>query len=301
MADSQLDIQSLRAHETELGSLRILRALPRRQRRTVGAWCFLDRYGPLSFTAGKPMDVAPHPHIGLQTVSWLLQGEIIHNDSLGCEGLMRAGQLNLMTAGHGIAHSEETPRTNSGTLEGVQLWVALPRDRRNIGPSFHHYGSLPVLDFTSGTVTLIAGTLLQQTSPAEMFTPIVGAEIAFRTREALVLPVRSDFEHAVLVLQGEVSLNKRPLEGQTLHYLGTNRDELHLTGSPDARLLFIGGEPFKDPILMWWNFVGSTHEEISEAREDWVQHRRFGEVKAYCGARLPAPDLARVVPANPAS
>src|SRR6187200_2984561 len=129
-------IQSLPARETELGSLRILRALPRRQRRTVGAWCFLDRYGPLTFNSGSPMDVAPHPHIGLQTVSWLLQGEIIHNDSLGCEALMRAGQLNLMTAGHGIAHSEETPVTNSGTLSGVQLWVALPPSQRDIAPVF---------------------------------------------------------------------------------------------------------------------------------------------------------------------
>src|SRR5688572_10137374 len=179
MSDPDPEVQSLRARETELGALRILRALPRRQRRTVGAWCFLDRYGPLRFASGTPMDVAPHPHIGLQTVSWLLQGEIIHNDSLGCEALMHVGQLNLMTAGHGIAHSEETPAANSGALDGVQLWVALPRDRRDMAPVFNHHASLPVLDVTAGTVTIIAGTLLEQTSPAQMFSPIVGAEIAF--------------------------------------------------------------------------------------------------------------------------
>jgi redox-sensitive bicupin YhaK (pirin superfamily) len=301
MSDSQPDIQSLPARETELGSLRILRALPRRQRRSVGAWCFLDRYGPLRFDAGTPMDVAPHPHIGLQTVSWLLQGEIIHNDSLGCEALMHAGQLNLMTAGHGIAHSEETPLANSGALDGVQLWVALPRDRRDIAPVFHHHAFLPVLDLAAGTATIIAGTLLEQTSPAQMFSPIVGAEIAFRAREPLLLPVRRDFEHALFVLQGEVQLDKRPLESGTLHYLGTNQDELHLSGSVGARVLLIGGEPLTDPIVMWWNFVGSSHEEISEAREDWIHHRRFGEVKAYRGARLPAPDLAKRAPANPAS
>jgi redox-sensitive bicupin YhaK (pirin superfamily) len=295
------DIQSLPARETELGSLRILRALPRSQRRTVGAWCFLDRYGPLSFSSGTPMDVAPHPHIGLQTVSWLLQGEIVHNDSLGYEALMRAGQLNLMTAGRGIAHSEETPKANSGTLEGVQLWVALPSDQRDSAPAFHHHATLPVLDFSAGTVTLIAGSLSGQTSPAQMFSPIVGAEIAFRSREPLVLPIRGDFEHALLVLQGDVSLNKRPLAGATLHCLGDNRDELHLTGSVDSRVLLIGGEPFTDPIVMWWNFVGTTREEIAEAREDWMNHRRFGEVKAYRGERLPAPDLARLAPANPAS
>jgi quercetin 2,3-dioxygenase len=295
------EIQSLRARETELGSLRILRALPRRQRRTVGAWCFLDRYGPLQFRDSTPMDVAPHPHIGLQTVSWLLQGEIVHNDSLGYEALMRAGQLNLMTAGHGIAHSEETPKTNSGVVDGVQLWVALPRDLRNIAPMFHHHASLPVLDVAAGTVTVIAGTLLEHTSPAQMFSPIVGAELGFRVTEPLVLPVRRDFEHAVFVLRGDVQFNNQPLEGATLHYLGTGREELRFTGTPDSRVLLLGGEPFTDPVLMWWNFVGTTHEEIAEAREDWMQHRRFGEVKAYRGDRLPAPDLARLAPANPAS
>ncbi len=239
------------------------------------------------------MDVAPHPHIGLQTVSWLLQGEIIHNDSLGCEAFMRAGQLNLMTAGQGIAHSEETPKANSGILDGVQLWVALPGGRRNMAPVFNHHASLPVLDFAAGTVTLIAGSLLDQTSPAQMFSPIIGAEIAFRSRERMLLPVRRDFEHAVLVLRGDVLLGKRSLEGGTLHYLGTNRDELDLTGSIDSRVLLIGGEPFNEPIVMWWNFVGGSHEEIANAREDWIHHQRFGEVKAYRGARLPAPDLAK--------
>jgi redox-sensitive bicupin YhaK (pirin superfamily) len=255
----------------------------------------------LSFTEGIPMDVAPHPHIGLQTVSWLLQGEIVHNDSLGCEALMRAGQLNLMTAGRGIAHSEETPKTNSGTLEGVQLWVALPHDQRHIAPVFHHHASLPTVDFSAGNVVVIAGTLLNETSPAQMFSPIVGAEIAFHERGSLDLPTRPDFEHALLVLRGDVSLNQRPLEDGTLHYLGANRHELQLSGSADSRVLLIGGEPFTDPILMWWNFVGSTHHEIAEAREDWIQHRRFGEVAAYRGPRIPAPDLMRLAPANPAS
>lgn len=301
MSDLQSEIQSLPARETELGSLRILRALPRRQRRTVGAWCFLDRYGPLSFSSGLPMDVAPHPHIGLQTVSWLLQGEIIHRDSLGYEALMRAGQLNLMTSGKGIAHSEETPPMNSGTLDGVQLWVALPSGKRDLAPNFNHHASLPVLDFAAGTVIVIVGTLSGETSPAQMFSPIVGAEIAFKTREPLLLPVRRDFEHALLVLQGDASLNNRRLEGSTLHYLGTNRDELHLAGPAGSRVLLIGGEPFNDPIVMWWNFVATTREEIAQAREDWISHQRFGEVKAYRGARLPAPDLARLAPANPVS
>lgn len=239
------------------------------------------------------MDVAPHPHIGLQTVSWLLQGEIVHNDSIGCQALMRAGQLNLMTAGQGIAHSEETPTPNSGVVDGVQLWVALPTDRRTMAPAFHHHATLPVLDVAAGTVTVFVGALMDQTSPAQMFSPIVGAEIAIRAPEPLVIPVRRNFEHAVFVLQGEVFLDKRPLESATLHYLGANRDDLHLSGSIGSRVLLIGGEPFNDPVIMWWNFVGSSHDEIARAREDWIEHRRFGEVTAYRGPRLPAPALGR--------
>src|SRR5262249_12900524 len=148
-------IQTLPARQTELGSLKILRALPRSQRRMVGPWCFLDCYGPVRFSDHKPMDVAPHPHIGLQTVSWLLEGEMIHYDSLGSEALMRAGQLNLMTAGRGIAHSEETPPANSGALTGVQLWVALPGDYRDVSPAFDHYAVLPALDESGIAVKLI--------------------------------------------------------------------------------------------------------------------------------------------------
>src|SRR5262245_55393125 len=165
------------------------------------------------------MDVAPHPHIGLQTVSWLLEGEIVHHDSLGYEALIRPGQLNLMTAGHGITHSEETPAVNSGALSGVQLWVALPQDRRDMDPLFHHHAVLPVVDSAAGTVTIFAGTLADQTSPAQMFSPIVGAEITLRTRDPLLLPVRRDFEHALFVLHGDVALNKQPLADGALHYL----------------------------------------------------------------------------------
>src|SRR4051812_23164276 len=142
--------EGFRARETRLGTLRILRALPIRQRRLVGAWCFLDRFGPLSFSDAKPMDVAPHPHIGLQTVSWLLQGEVIHNDSLGNEALLRPGGVNVMTSGGGIAHAEETPRKNSGLLSGVQLWIALPDANRNGEASFQHIDEVPIIEQAGG-------------------------------------------------------------------------------------------------------------------------------------------------------
>jgi redox-sensitive bicupin YhaK (pirin superfamily) len=257
----------------------------------VGAWCFLDRYGPVRFQSEKPMDVAPHPHMGLQTVSWLVEGEIIHHDSLGCEALMHAGQLNLMTAGRGIAHSEETPAINSGMLSGVQLWIALPHHERTTAPAFNHYGALPVLDFPAGTLTLINGAMLGHSSPAKTFTPIIGADIEFREHNSMLLPLRPDFEHALFVLRGDVLLEKQPLDTTSLHYLGVNRDELHLTGSAGSRILLIGGAPFSEEIVMWWNFVAGTRGEIAQAREDWMHHDRFGEVKAYRGARIAAPVL----------
>jgi redox-sensitive bicupin YhaK (pirin superfamily) len=237
------------------------------------------------------MDVAPHPHMGLQTVSWLVAGEIIHHDSLGCEALMKAGQLNLMTAGLGIAHSEETPKRNSGLLDGVQLWVALPDDRRLTAPLFDHYASLPVLDAKPASVTLIIGEMLQHVSPARAFSPIIGADIAFRERGTVDLPLQPNFEHAILVLHGDGALDAYPVRGDALHYIAPGRDELRIEGSPNCRMLLIGGQPFREPILMWWNFVARTHEEMAQAREDWVQHERFGDVKAYNGPRLPAPDL----------
>src|SRR6185369_7390616 len=155
------------AHETSLGSLKILRALPIRQKRLVGAWCFLDRFGPLSFGEAKPMDVAPHPHIGLQTVSWLLNGEVVHNDSLGNEALLKPGGGNVRTSGGGIAHAEETQRENSGLLNGVQLWIALPEADRNGQASFQHIEHVPIIEQSGGMVSVFAGSMPGGSSPAK--------------------------------------------------------------------------------------------------------------------------------------
>jgi quercetin 2,3-dioxygenase len=237
------------------------------------------------------MDVAPHPHMGLQTVSWLLDGEIIHHDSLGCEALVRPGQLNLMTAGRGIAHSEETPKRNSGRLNGLQLWVALPEDQQNTDPLFDHYASLPEIELPEGKVTVILGEMLGQRSSARTFSGIVGAEISIRRGGKITIPMRRDFEHALLVLDGDVTFRHEPLQQQMLHYLGDGRDEAELRTNEDSRVLLIGGEAFERPVLMWWNFVGRTHDELAQAREDWEQHRRFGEVEAYRGLRTTAPEM----------
>ncbi|HEV2665405.1 MAG TPA: pirin family protein, partial [Blastocatellia bacterium] len=171
-------VESFPGRDTNLGALKILRALPIKGKRLVGPWCFLDRYGPYMFTEGKPMDVAPHPHIGLQTVTWLLEGEIVHHDSLGCEGLIRPGGVNVMTAGNGIAHAEETPSINGGVLNGAQLWVALPEAQRKISPSFQHIEKVPVVEMRGGFAQVFAGTLAGAASPAEHYSDIIGADLA---------------------------------------------------------------------------------------------------------------------------
>ncbi len=291
-------LEALPGRLSALGGLPIRRLLPRSQRRLVGPWCFLDAYGPLTFAAGKPMDVAPHPHIGLQTVSWLLAGQVLHHDSLGCAGRAEPGVLNLMTAGRGIAHSEETPPGSAGQLHGVQLWVALPEATRAGAPAFDQHRALPGAALDGGHVTVLMGQCAGLRSPARAFSPLVALEVALSASGTLVLPLDFEFEHAVLVLSGTCVLETRPLAGDALYYLGCGRRELRLTCAHEpARLLLLGGAPFDETILMWWNFVARSTDEIVAAREDWQSGSRFGDVAAYTGARLPAPAfVARPVP-----
>jgi len=290
--------------DTAVGDLTVLRALPVRGRRMVGPWCFLDRFGPLSFTGGMPMDVAPHPHIGLQTVSWLLEGEIAHDDSLRSEALLRPGGVNVMTSGRAIAHAERTPREHTGSLNGVQLWTALPESRRHGAAAFQHLPEVPVVESRSGIVHVFAGAIGGAESAAVHFSPIVGAELRVHRGHELALPLDPGFEHALLILDGEVTLEGQRIEPRMLYYVEPGRADTALASSTGARVLLIGGAPFGEPILMWWNFVARTPEEIRDARDDWESHRRFGEVPAYQGPRLPAPEvlrLAQLPPANPMS
>ncbi len=287
--------------ETHLGDLEISRALPIRQRRTVGPWCFLDRFGPMAFGDEKAMQVPPHPHIGLQTVTWLLAGEVLHTDSLGSTATVQPGGVNVMTAGQGIAHAEETPTENSGNLSGVQLWVALPDEHRHVAPSFTPVKHVPIIETPGAAVSLFAGTLGDTTSPAAYFSEILGAEVRVHPQHTATLPLNQQFEHAVLLLNGDCTLEKHPLEENTLYYLGVCRESLNLNSRNGCQLLLIGGPPFPEKILMWWNFVARTPEEIRQAREDWQNHRRFGEVKGTQLHRLSAPDLVRFAHPNPAS
>lgn len=286
--------------ETALGELTIWRALPARGRRLIGPWCFLDRYGPLSFGDGKPMDVAPHPHIGLQTVSWLLEGEVVHHDSIGGEGIARPGGVNVMTAGSGIAHAEETPRSNIGRLNGLQLWIVLPDVHRNIAPSFQPLSEVPKLDLRGGVAQLFMGEMESATSPADSFSDGLGADLAVHRGETMVLSARKDREHGVMLLDGDAAFEGQPLALNTMVYLGTDRSELALQSKSGARVLLLGGAPFAEPVLMWWNFVARTPEEIAVARAEWEAGERFGVVP-YDGPRLHAPSLMKLAAPNPAS
>lgn len=289
------------AHQTSLGTLEILRALPVRQKRLVGPWCFLDRFGPLSFSDAKPMDVAPHPHMGLQTVSWLLQGEIVHNDSLGNEALLRSGGVNVMTSGASIAHAEETPPQNSGQLNGVQLWIALLDADRHGEASFQHIKEVPIVEQSGGRVSVFAGSVSGCSSPAKHFSPILGADIAVHTTARMELQLEPSFEHAAMLMTGDAEIDGQAIDATSLWYLGTNRTSIELKSRNGCRVLLLGGPPFPEKILMWWNFVARTSDEIAQARSDWQHHQRFGPVKAYRGPRLDAPPLQRFAPPTPVS
>jgi redox-sensitive bicupin YhaK (pirin superfamily) len=295
------DVEAYPGREIRLGELRVLRALPAKGRRLIGPWCFLDRFGPMTFTEGTPMDVAPHPHMGLQTVTWLLDGEVVHDDSLDSQAVLRPGGVHVMTSGRAIAHAERTPTENTGRLNGVQLWTALPDAHRHGAPSFQHIDEVPAIESRGGIVRVFSGTIAHAVSPAGHFSPIVGADLTIHASHTLTLPLDPANEHAVLVLDGTCALAGTPIAPETLYDLGTGRSELAVSSRDGARVLLIGGRPLGEPILMWWNFVARTPEEIREARDDWEAHRRFGEVPAYRGPRLAAPEILRLAQPNPVS
>jgi redox-sensitive bicupin YhaK (pirin superfamily) len=264
----------------------------------VGAWCFLDAYGPDDLAGTPGMRVGPHPHIGLQTVSWLVAGEILHRDSLGSRQEIRPGQLNLMTAGRGIAHSEETPAQHSGVLQGVQLWVALPGADRDRAPAFTHHADLPVLADGGLRATVLMGELAGAVSPARCYSPLVGAEITLAAGTDARVPLRPGFEYAVLTLDGAATVDEETVKPGPLLYVGEGRSALRLRAGSDTRLMLLGGEPFPEPLVMWWNFVAREHDEVVQAREEWAHGTGFGQVRGYDGPAIPAPPMpiTRLVP-----
>lgn len=288
MSEDAVVISEARAGH--VGELAVRRSLPARGRRTVGAWCFFDHMGPATYRADVRYDVAPHPHIGLQTVTWLFEGAMVHRDSLGSEQVIRPGELNLMTAGGGIAHSEENPGLTSGELHGVQLWVALPSDVRDGPPAFEHHDALPVVEIDHGEVTVLLGAMAEVASPAGTYSELVGAQVRLGPGTSVV-PLAQGFEHALVVAEGSLEVEGRPLGPGRLAYLGAGRSALSLRAREGATALLVGGVPFEEAIVMWWNFVARSQAEISDAYESWLKRdERFGD---------PGSALARIEVAPP--
>jgi redox-sensitive bicupin YhaK (pirin superfamily) len=287
----------LHPREVPLGgprAIRVRRTLPQRERSLIGAWCFADHYGPHDVRDGGGMDVPPHPHTGLQTVSWLFDGEVEHRDSAGVHILVRPGELNLMTAGGGICHSEVSTATTT-VLHGVQLWVALPDADRHTGRDFAHYAPEPVA-VPGGTLRVFLGELAGSRSPVHTFTPLLGAQVDIDPGARVDLDVDGSFEHGVLLDRGRLEAAGTALDVADLAFQGTGRDVLSLRnpGVSPTRALVLGGPPFGEELVMWWNFVGRSHDDIATYRRMWENHDdRFGAVHGYRGAvdRLPAPPL----------
>jgi redox-sensitive bicupin YhaK (pirin superfamily) len=295
-------IDVLSSREVPLGgprAMRVRRTLPQRHRSLIGAWCFVDHYGPDEVDQTGGMVVAPHPHTGLQTASWLFEGEIEHRDSAGNQAIVRPGELNLMTAGHGISHSEvSTPDTT--VLHGAQLWIALPDASRDTAPGFEHYVPRPVRG-PGWEVRVFLGDLLGASSPVRTHTPLVGAELMLATGKSLEIEVDESFEHGILLDVGVVDVDGADLKPSDLAYVPPGSTTLTITAHEEARVLVLGGPPFGEPIVMWWNFIGRTHDEIVGHREEWQAQiadgtqadGRFGVVDLDMRP-IPAPEMPNV-------
>lgn len=299
-------VEIITSRDVPLGGPRAMtvkRTLPQRKRSLIGAWCFVDHYGPDDVSVSGGMDVAPHPHTGLQTVSWLFEGNVTHHDSGDNHAVVRPGEVNLMTAGAGICHSEVSTQDTT-VLHGVQLWTVLPDAvRESTGRRFDHHVPEPV-EFPGGSALVFLGSLLGSSSPVSTFSPLLGAELRLDPGAELALDVDPAYEHGLLVDSGDVTLEGVVVEPTALAYTGVGEERLTVrnTGSTPARCILIGGEPFGEEIVMWWNFIGRTHDEIARYRDQWqAESERFGAVDGYIGhdpaglTRLPAPTLPGTV------
>ena len=273
-------------------NIAVRRTVPHRDLRRIGAWIFVDHFGPTTQTDG--MVVAAHPHTGLQTVTWLFEGEVEHRDSIGSVQVIAPGQVNFMTAGRGIAHSELSSRTD-GNLHAVQLWLALPESDRNREPMFEHRAELPVFDIDGATITVFAGSVLGHASPATMFTDSFGAEVLIPAGASIEIPIDITHEAGVLVVDGSATVNGAETATTELAFAEVGAGMIRIESATGARAVVLGGTPFAEQLVMWWNFVERTHAEIRDAREQWeAGDPRFGEFSDHIGGRIPAPELPNV-------
>jgi redox-sensitive bicupin YhaK (pirin superfamily) len=286
----------LTARRVPLGkTTEVARALPDRQIRMIGAWCFLDHYGPEDVSGSPGMQVWAHPHTGLQTVSWLFDGEIEHRDSLGSQAMVRPHELNIMTAGHGIVHSEISQPDKPPMMHGVQLWVALPDAMRDREPTFESYANLPDLIRPGMAGKVLIGEVAGARSPALAYSPLCGAELSLDSQADVVIAIDENFEYGIFVAAGAVIAESTTVAVDQLLYLGSGRRSLHLRSPSGGRVIMLGGQPFAENIVMWWNFIGRSHQEIVEFRSAW-EHRdmRFPPIVSRSEKAMEAPPMPTV-------
>ncbi len=274
---ASLQIEVREGRSAEVGGMGIMRVLPTKRRRLIGPWCFVDLMSPDDVANPDPMEVGPHPHIGLSTVTWLFAGEALHTDSLGSEQVIRPGELNLMSAGHGIAHAElevrpGSPEAEAGYVKGAQMWLAQPEATRHGGSSFAHHKDLPVADLDGGEAQVLAGTFAGSTSPVVSDWPVVGAELRLRTGP-VETRIDPGFEHGVVPIDCRIRIDGVIAEPGSIAIIPAGFDRLSVeTDTGPGRVMLLGGEPFPEQVQMWWNFVARTREELTQAWRDWQAH-----------------------------
>ncbi|MGK0298015.1 MAG: redox-sensitive bicupin YhaK (pirin superfamily) [Gammaproteobacteria bacterium] len=269
----------LQATEKDLGGFSVRRYLPHRLCKKVGPFVFFDHMGPAIFKSGDGIDVRPHPHIGLATITYLFEGEIIHRDNLGYVQAIQPGALNLMTSGKGIVHSERTSelaRQQGQTLHGLQVWVALPEEFEEVDPDFLHYENkdLPIININGAEIRIIIGTAFQQQSPVKTYSPLFYLDVDMPDQSSFILP--DDYpERAIHIISGEVEVNGNALKMYEMAVLERS-ENIKIIAKQDSRLVIFGGDVINDRHL-WWNFVSSSKERIDVAKQDW-KSGHFGNI-----------------------
>lgn len=280
------------AREAHIGpDSAVRRLLPQRHLRRIGAWCFFDHFGPVPPGAGG-VSVGPHPHVGLQTATWLFEGDLVHLDSIGSRQRIRPGQLNLMTAGRGIAHSEDLAHAPRG-VHGVQFWIALPDRARFVEPTFAHHPDLPLVQYAGIEALIVIGSTLDVTSPAHTYTPLLMAELRLPAGHDGPWPLRPDFEHALAVVEGAASIDGTPAAPGALIEVARGRPEVRLSCGSATKIVLIGGAPFDEALVLAWNWVVRTAQEAERARSMWARGEGYGDLSVFGDRqRISSPPLA---------
>jgi len=292
-----LVLQTILPVTHDLGGFKVHRTLPNKGRTMVGPFIFYDQMGPAHLAVGAGIDVRPHPHINLATVTYLFAGAIDHRDSLGTLATIEAGAVNLMTAGHGIVHSERSPsaeRAIGPELSGIQTWLALPEAVEEIAPAFEHVekAALPAIDGAGATARIIMGSLWGETAPTTTYASTIYADIALAPGGSIPIDPEAD-ERALYVAVGDATLDGLPLEPMTLYVLRPGA-RATLRSASGGRVMLCGGEAFASPRHVWWNFVSSSRDRINEAKHDW-KAGRFPTIPGDDKEFIPIPEVPLTV------